>query len=548
MTEKKPTYEDLEQKIKALEQEAALRKKVEGEARVFSEKYEKIFQAVPNLMAVTNVEDGAYLEVNDYFIEATGYTREEIIGNTSFGLEITGDAGYREKMRRELEEKGKFRNIEVAIRLSDGKNHDGLLSGEIFDIDGQQRFLTVWVDITERKKAEEERINMERQIQQAQKLESLGILAGGIAHDFNNLLTGVLGSADLALLSMTPESPGVENIHSIQTAAERAAGLARQMLAYSGKGHFVIKRMELQFLAEEMIHLLEASIPKKAVIRCDFAQGVPPVEADPTQIRQIIMNLVINASEAIGDRNGVISIRTGSMECDTAYLDETYLENDLKEGVYSYFEVTDTGQGMDKETIDKIFDPFFTTKFTGRGLGLAAVLGIVRGHKGAIKVESEPGKGTTFKALFPAKEGSIAPLDRHSGLDLDTRLKGKTVLLVDDEDMVRAVGKDILKALSMEVFTAKDGREALQIFKEAPDKFDYIILDLTMPYLDGEETFREMSRIKKDICVILASGYSEHDLITRFAGKGFCGFIQKPYRVQRLKEILLVAKIDRTSN
>ncbi len=416
------------------------------------------------------------------------------------------------------------------------------------DTNEPQFLANVSRDITERKLAEEERLSLERQVQRAQKMESLGVLAGGIAHDFNNLLMGVLGNADLALINMTPEAPGRDNIYNIQTAAEKAADLAKQMLAYSGKGRFVVKRMELQFLVEEMVHLLEASISKKVYIKYDFASDVPPVEADPTQMRQIIMNLMINASEAVGDRSGIISVRTGTMECDKAYLDETYLDNDLEEGVYSYFEIADNGAGMGKETIAKIFDPFFTTKFTGRGLGLAAVLGIVRGHKGTISVDSEPGKGTTFKVLLPSAKGPVSSPDLlQSDYKSDARLKGKTALLVDDEETVRIVGKEMLNALGMKAFLSEDGREALGLLKKTPDKFDFIILDLTMPHLDGEETFREMRLVKKDISVILSSGYNEQDLATRFAGKGFAGLIQKPYRVNKLKEILLAALKDKES-
>ncbi|MCP4676962.1 MAG: PAS domain-containing protein [Deltaproteobacteria bacterium] len=402
--------------------------------------------------------------------------------------------------------------------------------------------VAVFPDITEQKLAEKENLALERQILQAQKTESLGVLAGGVAHDFNNLLMGILGNADLALMSMTPETPGRENICDIQTAAERAADLAKQMLAYSGKGRFVVNRIDLEILVKEMVHLLEISISKKAVLRYDLGQNVPPVEADATQVRQIVMNLVINASDSIGYRSGVISIRTGAMECDREYLNGTYLDNELPEGAYSYFEISDTGSGMDKETIDKMFDPFFTTKFTGRGLGLAAVLGIVRGHKGAIKVYSERGKGTTFKVLFPIKEGRLSSVEQKKRDSvISSELEGKTAFIVDDEETVRTVCKQMLEKLGLVVVTAQDGREALEIFKEDPDKFDYIILDLTMPHMNGEETFREMRRIQKEVIVLLSSGYNEQELFSRFAAKGFAGFIQKPYRTAKLKEKLLAS-------
>jgi PAS domain S-box-containing protein len=259
-------------------------------------------------------------------------------------------------------------------------------------------------DVTDSRRAERERLALESQIQQAQKLESLGVLAGGIAHDFNNLLVGILGNAGLALLDLTPEAPARQAVREIEETAVRATELVRQMLAYSGKGRFVIEPLDLRGVVEQMTHLLEVSVSKNAVLRYEYGRGVPHVDADATQVRQVIMNLVTNASDAIGERSGVVSVATGAMECDRAYLSETYLDDDLEEGVYAYIEVSDSGSGIEPDSVDKIFDPFYSTKFTGRGLGLAAVLGIVRGHRGAIKVYSEPGEGSTFKALFPARE------------------------------------------------------------------------------------------------------------------------------------------------
>ncbi|MCP4674047.1 MAG: response regulator [Deltaproteobacteria bacterium] len=404
--------------------------------------------------------------------------------------------------------------------------------------DGKTGLRIAISDITSRKRVEDENHVLQQQVQQAQKLESLGVLAGGIAHDFNNLLVGILGNADLALAQLPTESPARVHVVGVETATRRAADLAQQMLAYSGKGRFDVQWIDLRALVEEMVHLLETSISRSVVIRYDFAQNVPPIEADPTQIRQIVMNLVVNASEAIGDRSGVISIRTGAMDCDRAYLDEMYFENDLTEGVYTYVEIADTGSGIDPETISKIFDPFFSTKFTGRGLGLAATLGIVRGHKGAIKVQSVPGKGTTFRVLFPYRQSPAEMLDAVAVKTSDAKFDGLTVLLVDDEETVRTVGRQMCEQLGLKVTTAEDGREALKLFSRDPNRFDCVILDLTMPHMNGEETFLEMRRIRGDIRIVLSSGYSEHDLISRFKGQNLSGFIQKPYAVADIKETL----------
>ncbi|MCF6286140.1 MAG: response regulator, partial [Candidatus Hydrogenedentes bacterium] len=246
---------------------------------------------------------------------------------------------------------------------------------------------------------------------------------------------------------------------------------------------------------------------------------------------------VINASEAIGEKSGIISIATGAMVCDSAYLSETYLDDGLAEGVYVYMEVADTGRGMDKETQARIFDPFFTTKFTGRGLGMAAVLGIVRGHKGAIEVYSELGKGTTIKVLFPAVERA-ADLSNEELPEADGWTGSGTILIVDDEETIRTLSRRGLERMGFDVLAASDGREGLDVFSNHCDEIVVVLLDLTMPHMGGEETFRELRRIKKDVCVVLSSGYNEEEIAQSFAGKGLAGFIQKPYHMGQLKATL----------
>jgi len=412
------------------------------------------------------------------------------------------------------------------------------------------RFGCFVADITERKRMEKERLQLERRLLQSQKLESLGILAGGIAHDFNNLLMAILGNVDLALSDLSPLSPARESIREIETATRRAADLARQMLAYSGKGKFVLERIDLNELVREMSHLLEVTLSKKAVLKYNFAEFLPRMEGDPTQIRQIVMNLLTNASEAIGEQSGVVALSTGAMFCDRPYLRN--LEPFVgapdgappAEGLYVYFEVADTGCGMDAETLGRIFDPFFTTKFTGRGLGLAAVLGIVRGHRGLIKVYSEPGRGTTFKVLFPAcaeKTEQTAAAVAATGAAAPWRGAG-LVLVADDEETVRSITRRQLERLGFEVATAADGAEALERFRADADRVACVLLDLTMPKLGGEEVFRELRRIRPDARVILMSGYNEQDATQRFTGKRLAGFLQKPFRAQdlvdKLREIL----------
>ncbi|MCK5115866.1 MAG: PAS domain S-box protein [Candidatus Aegiribacteria sp.] len=390
-------------------------------------------------------------------------------------------------------------------------------------------------DITERRNAEEERLYLERQIQHAQKLESLGVLAGGIAHDFNNILMAILGNADLALQDLSTANPAYANVKEIEIASLRAADLARQMLAYSGKGKFLIEKISLNEAVEEMTHMLEVSISKKAVIKYHYSDNLPLIDADATQIRQIIMNLVLNASDAIERTSGVISITTGAMDCDNAYLTSAYIDESLPEGQYVYVEVTDTGSGMDSETMEKLFDPFYTTKFTGRGLGLSAVLGIIRGHSGAIRVYSELGKGSSIKVLFPACS------DPAEALETDHREKGiqwtcsGTILLVDDEDSILSVERQMLERIGFDILTASDGREALSHFREHSDVIDLVILDLTMPHVDGEEAFRELRRVRDDVRVLITSGYNEQEVCQRFSDKSLAGFLQKPFTFSELE-------------
>ncbi len=478
--------------------------------------------------------------VNDALCKIFGYRPEELIDKSTeifyptkeefdtFGRRARKILSEGKAFTDERELKHKSGNLIWCRIIGKAVNPDDLDHGIIWIIE----------DITHIRKSAEERKKLEEQMQQAQKLESLGVLAGGIAHDFNNLLMGILGYADLALLKDPEESPLHRYLKQIKKAARTAADLTNQMLAYSGRGKFIIEPIHLSSLIDEMSYLLQTIVSKKAVIKYNLEDNIPEIEADATQIRQILMNMVINASEAIGDRSGVITITTGVMEADKSYLAEAYLDEDLPSGYYSFLEVSDTGFGMDEDTVSKIFDPFFTTKFSGRGLGLAAVLGIVRGHKGAIKVYSEPGQGSTFKVLFPCSKGpskAVSNWNREIKQALREKIKGK-VLVVDDEETVRSVAKMMLEQAGIEVVTAGDGREAVKIYRENPGDIEVVLLDMTMPHMNGEEAFRELRRINPGIKVILSSGYNEQEAVNRFAGKGLVGFIQKPYGMQELLE------------
>lgn len=473
------------------------------------------------------------------------------------GVVVLEDARSDPRTNKELVERTQVRTVvNVPMFVMDRKI--GILTTATFGDEGVQPPSTAQIDfltslashlattlarlqlIAARSEAEAERRRLEAQLQHAQKLESLGVLAGGIAHDFNNLLTSILGYADLALQELPAASPARSLIDETVKGARQAAELTTQMLAYSGKGRFVVEAIDLSALVQDMTRLLQISISKKCLLRFNLMPELPAIDGDAAQIRQIVMNLVINASEAVGDRSGAIVLSTGVMHCDRAYLSETYLDDDLPEGLYVHLEVADTGCGIAEDVRDRLFDPFFTTKFTGRGLGLSAVLGIVRGHRGAIKVYGEPDKGSTFKVLFPPSLAAATPPGPIAGEAIPWRGHG-TILVVDDEESVRGLARRMLETMGFSVLTAADGRDAVSVFAREGEHIDLVLLDMTMPHLDGEETFRELRRLRADVRTVLCSGYNEQTATGRFAGKGLTAFLQKPYRYEELLAVVRAA-------
>ena len=386
----------------------------------------------------------------------------------------------------------------------------------------------------------DQRRRSEEQMRNAQKLESLGVLAGGIAHDFNNLLVGVLGNAGLALLELPEDSSARQPIRDIEISAQRAAELTRQMLAYAGRGRFRVEPVDLSSVVEEMSQLLRRVISRRTQLSLRLARQVPSVVADVTQLRQVVMNLITNASDALDDAAGTVTLETGTVNADRAMLASTYLNEELPPGSYVYLEVSDTGSGMDPATSARIFEPFFTTKFTGRGLGLAAVLGIVRGHKGAISVRSTPGEGTTFRVLLPASTGTAGATDAPTGSVL-SRGAG-LVLLVDDEEAVRGLARRVLERGGYQVLEAKSGEDALSALADHRNSVCAVVLDLTMPGLGGEATLQKIREQNPGLPVIVSSGYVPEEE-GALAG---VPFLAKPYRPSDLVDA--VKKAIETSN
>jgi len=326
-------------------------------------------------------------------------------------------------------------------------------------------------------------------------------------------------------------------LRDVVNASEQASRLTRQLLAYAGKGRFVIEPIDISALVREISSLIQTSITKNVQVRLELAEHLPLVDADASQIQQVVMNLVINGAEAIGPQeNGTVLVTTGAQLVDEHYLLTTLGDaSALAIGTYVSLEVHDTGCGMDEATLNRIFDPFFTTKFTGRGLGLAAVQGIVRGHKGTMKVYSRPGAGTTFKVLFPATDQPSPP--KKTGPPL-TVPKNELVMVIDDEEIIRRTAKSMLERFGYTVVVAENGKEGIELFQVLAEKVTAVLLDMTMPIMNGEEAFSQLKAIKPDVKVILSSGYNEVEAVRRFTGKGLAGFIQKPYSSIALAEKL----------
>lgn len=394
---------------------------------------------------------------------------------------------------------------------------DGVVKGAV----------VTFVDITERRRSEEK-------LRQSARLESLGVLAGGIAHDFNNLLTGIMGNASLVLDALSPADPHHGMLEDVVKASERAADLTRQMLAFAGKGQFVVRPLDIARLISEISDLIHASIPKKVELRLRMERSLPPVEADAGQMQQLIMNLVINAGEAIGEGNsGTVLVETGACDLDAGRIHAMGFA-DIRPGRYVRLEVHDSGCGMDEATQARIFDPFFTTKFTGRGLGLAATLGIVRSHKGALRVRSSPGKGSTFSIVLPASAASLP--QTHGTQPIESPRGTGTILVVDDEEVVRRTAQAALERHGYVVLLAEDGQRAVDLFRQRANQVSLILLDMTMPVMSGEEAFRFLRAIRPDVPIIVSSGYNEVEVIRRFTGRGVAAFIQKPYTSYNLAQ------------
>ncbi len=387
--------------------------------------------------------------------------------------------------------------------------------------------------------AEEERYKMELQFQQTQKMESLGVLAGGIAHDFNNILTVILGHCSMARAHVDSKQSLEAHFQQIEIAANRAANLCRQMLTYAGKSPMMQTRVNMWLLMDETVKMLKSAIKMNVTIEADINKDISDVIGDATQIQQVVMNLIINAAEAIGDSNGTIKVSLTMKTVQSEREEFDYIGSGILPGVYACMMVSDNGCGMDEVTKMRIFEPFFTTKFTGRGLGMSAILGIVKSHSGALQIESTPGIGTTFTVLFPLPIAvETAKVAQAGGSNLSDTLHGK-ILLVDDEEALRTVGSSLLNAMGFTVVTAANGREAMKIFRQQGSGIDVVMLDFIMTEMDGLEVYRELRTLSEKLPVIICSGYGAEEIAEVIKNDGYAGFILKPYKPGELRDVLM---------
>jgi nitrogen-specific signal transduction histidine kinase/ActR/RegA family two-component response regulator len=426
-------------------------------------------------------------------------------------------------LEESLPERRYLKDFEIEQNIPSAGVRVLLLNARRFERD--DRILLAIEDVTESRRAENE-------LRQSQKMEAIGFLAAGVAHDFNNLLTGVIGNASLLLDAASERDPGKATLRNIVSAGERAAELTRQLLAYAGKSRFYLERVDLSEVVIQTGKLIHPSIDPKVQVRLDLDKHLPLLLADPSQIQQVVMNLMINAAESIDESGGMVQVRTGCQTVTHELLPDLFPRNTVAPGEYIFVEVVDNGSGMDEQTKQRIFDPFFTTKFTGRGLGLAAVLGIVRQHKGAIQLHSVPGRGTSFKVLLCSEEKTHAAIAEEA---IGEELRGSgTILVVDDEALIRTFTRSALQPYGYTVLMARNGAEAIEVFQERGHQIGLILLDVAMPEMDGVETLEHLHAIRADVPVVVCSGFGDQEVEGRFIGKAVAAFLPKPYTVKQL--------------
>ena len=491
-----------------------------------------VFETFPDPVTIIQAEDGRCIDINSAFTRVTGWTYDEVVGKTAADLDIWHDPPAREKMIADITEHGKVENLEAQFRLKDGRLITALMSATLIILRNRPHILTITRDISELKAAQQEREQLRTRLIQAQKMEAIGTLAGGIAHDFNNILGAIIGYAEMALYDTQKDSMEHYNTEQVLKAGHRAKDLVKQILAFSRKSEQDKKIIFLTPIIKEVLKLLRASLPTTIEIRQNIEPNLDAIFADPTQIHQVMMNLCTNSAHAMGDKGGILEINLHNSNLDTKAA-ARYPE--LNPGPYVKLSVSDTGCGMDFATLQRIFDPYFTTKEQdkGTGMGLAVVHGIVKGHGGSIHVESAVAEGTRFDILFPVvKRQAISETEELKALPTGN----ETILCVDDEQSLIELGKNMLKKLGYRVEARTLPVEAIELFKAAPDTFDLVISDMTMPAMTGVSLAKKLMQIRPQIPVIICTGYSEQIDESRAKELGIRGFLMKPFTIRELSK------------
>jgi len=483
--------------------------------------------------------DGIFTYVSPNWKDAFGYELAETIGKPFPPFVHPDDAANCYAFMQKAAESGeKQRDVEYRVRHRNGSWIWYSANGSFVNdpINNQLNFLGIGRDISESKKAEEEKLALERQLLHTQKLESLGVMASGIAHDFNNLLQSILGNVELAAKGFDPN----KHLSRAMISGKRAKHITNLMLDYVGKGSTDKAALDLNQLVNENTDMLKVAASSSINIQLSLAKKLPAIMADKAQMQQLVMNLITNATEAITELPGIIKITTGTLDCDKALLDISMLQEKPEPGHYVFLQITDNGSGIDEGTLQRLFDPFFTTKFTGRGLGLSAVMGIIKSHSGALFVDTEIGKGTTFRVMFPASESLANAIEPESAAITQSTHPGKLLsgmaLVVDDDKAVLKNCATMFKYLGFKVITARDGKDAVAKYQEYADEITVVLMDLTMPNMDGITAMNEIHRTRPDARVILASGYNEHEMSEKYGNiKGAYSFIRKPYDLNEIE-------------
>ena len=525
---------EIETRIKA-EDELQLAKATELERKRSEEAIRSLFEWTP--VATIVHRDGKVIYANPTAVNMFGAASRMDLQDKPI-LDLIHEDFHQESLaRKALIDQGiTVPMMECKCLKLDGTVMDTDILSTVFDYLGAKAYISCIIDISDRKKAEDEKHALEQQFQQTQKLESLGVLSGGIAHDFNNILAIIVGNCGLA--KMDPEN-AQGYIPEIEIAAERAATLCRQMLAYAGKAQSAKTRIDLSILVNEMVNMLKTTLPHNTVLKPELSSDLPFIHADASQIGQIVMNLIINASEAIGKVQGEIRVSLAKATVIADRRERDYHGKDITPGSYVCFEVTDNGEGMDDETKGRIFEPFYTTKFAGRGLGMSAVLGIIKSHGGALQLSSRLGQGTTFKVYLPVPAVEATGDEPVNASSPTAPWQGSgTVLLVEDEDKIRRIAKVLLKKLGFVVLEAANGKEALELYRKNSSEVTLVITDLGMPVMDGYELFYELKNLNPKLPIIVSSGFGDADVCSRIGRDNVAGLISKPYNPVQLREVL----------